>query len=205
MRLCFTRKVSRLLFVGFITIWGSTCRSQSSMTHEVKIASIITNQVDNVGLLYEFIPNKRIGYELGVLQDNNIRFFFCDGHCDNPNEVYKAYDWRSWTFILSLKYYLSQKHRPSRLYVGSFLLYSTEVKASISEEFRERLKEPIPINYAPDVYVNRLSPGGIVGYKWQLGQHLLLEPSLALGINLNSPYIGTDFETLVTGRIGWRF
>lgn len=210
MKSLFTLKFS-LFIVGILSLTLSeTCKSQSSIIHELKTGYIATNEVSNVGVLYEIIPNKhkRLGYELGIVYDNiPYRFSCADGSCDNPDADYETYDWRFWTFIVSAKYYLSKEHRPSRWYLGAFLLYSTEVQASISDKLKGRLQNLNPfVDFYEVLSKNRVSPGGIVGYKWQVGQHLLIEPSVSVGINVtNLNSIDADIESLFTGRIGWRF
>lgn len=203
MKSTFTRKLLPFLILIFTIAWNPICKSQSQLTHELKPGFIGTNYISSLGLLYEIIPNKRFGYELGIVPYTNTFSYSCvDGSCDN----FESYKMRYWAFILSAKYYLSKEHRPSKWYVGAFLLYSTEVQASISDKFRERLTQPSPIDLYLLATKNRLSPGGIVGYKWQLGQHLLIEPSLSVGINVTNLYsIDADLESLLMGRIGWRF
>lgn len=205
MRQFISRKLRESIMILFLIFLSFAGKCQTQLVHELKAGYAITNQISNVGLFYEIIPRQNFGYELGIIKDKQFQYLPCGGYCKDPVQTYKPYDWNTWTFVLSLKYYFSKKKDHARFYLGAFLLYSSEVPGSISDEFQERLDNPDPIDYSTDVYTNRLSLGGVFGYKMRLGSHLLFEPSLAVGVNVNSPNVITDFESLFIGRIGWRF
>lgn len=207
MKLHSTNSLAFIVFV-FTILWSPICKSQSSLIHEVKPAFLATYYFENLGLLYEIIPGERWGYELGVVSFKNVFMYSCpDGYCDSPdeNENLIPHYIRSWAFNLSLKYYLSKELQASRWYLGASLLYAVEVPSSISDELRAKFKDDhrSPINSYLSTSQNHISPSGMVGYKWRLGQHLLLEPSISMGIDLSN--ISSGMEYLFTGRVGWRF
>lgn len=202
----FTQKFLSSLIIIFTIAWNPTCKSQSSTIHEVKSGFFGSYYVENLGLLYEIIPRKQWGYELGIVPYKSLFMFTCpDGYCDSPDEDenLQPHYLRAWAFTFSLKYYLSKKHQASRWYAGAFLLYSVEVAG---KKLRARYQDQSSIDSYLQLSRNRVSPGGILGYKWQIGQHLLIEPSLSMSINLaNLGNMSVEREFLFLGRIGWCF
>lgn len=199
------RTVNGILLLLYGIFQCCEVKGQPTFPNELKIAHVTTWEISNVGLFYEIIPKSNFGYEIGAIKDKQLLYLPCDGYCNDPDQAFKAYQWKSWTFTLALKYYFTRKKDHSRLYLGAFLLYALDISGSLSDEFRGRLKKSEPFDFSYHVFTNRLSPGGLLGYKIKLGTHLLIEPSLGLGINVNSTRFETDWESFFAGKIAWRF
>lgn len=184
--------VSLFLFLP-VLIWGQA-------QHELKLG-ILSSLDKQPRLIYEYTDGTRLGFEA---QAGYFDRFLYVNTADSLGVIQNSESFTQNFLVLgaAMKIYFEPNAKGAGAFFG--VNFRHEIKVSEEKGFDETFLEvygEAPPSEADDLF----SLGAIVGYKWLIGGHWIIEPQLGYSRNLIRSVNTKEYITTITLSLGYRF
>jgi hypothetical protein len=184
--------LSLFLFLP-VLIWGQA-------QHELKLG-ILSSLDKQPRLIYEYNNGSNLGFEFHVGYFD--RFLYIN-KADTVGIIndFEAFTQNFLALGASMKFYIEPNAKGAGAFLGVHL--RNEIKVSEEKGFDETFLEvygEAPPSEADDLF----SIGAIVGYKWLIAGHWIIEPQFAYSRNLIRSVNTKEYIATITLSLGYRF